>query len=608
MRVMTPQHRPESRLTACRKTTRPGWRVLARALVLYSVVCPASAALIELVDGSVIRGELTSATDGACVIRRGNNAPFVVKCGEISRIDTTALPAEAAPVPGLRVAGSNTIGAKLMPALLMDYLQARGASQTGDAQPAQEAEVSYITPRPAITGLWPWVEIRAHGTATGFQGLAALAFKPAATGHTNAERPAPMPAAPVDDTVLEPPLSATNIWQDLGGGHRGAATTAPVAQPAGMPKPAADSGALQRFANAQAPADVAMASRRITPSEVAALQPLGALDGPANEHVIALDGLAILVNKANRVDALSIEQIMGIYTGKITDWSQVGGAPGPISLVARNEGSGTTDTFSHLVLNGAPISARVKRIEDSRELSDTVARSPNSIGFVGMSYIGNAKAVSIRECGLVYPPTSFSAKTEEYPLARRLYLYTPARRTTPLQDFLAYTNSKAAQAVVARNNFVDLGIEPDTRGEQRRLRTLALDDKSARSRDDVLYAGLLKTGARLSVTLRFRTNSSEIDKFDLDSRAIHDLERIREYLFVNDGRKRRILLAGFSDAMGSADVNRSLSLSRAQSIATKLKEITLTGVLGLGPNYPVACNDNAEGRARNRRVEVWLGD
>ena len=127
------------------------------------------------------------------------------------------------------------------------------------------------------------------------------------------------------------------------------------------------------------------------------LQELGALDSPANEHVIALDGLAIVVNKANRVEALSIDQIMGIYTGKITDWSQVGGTPGAIALVARNEGSGTTDTFSYLVLNGTPISPRVKRIEDSRELSDTVAKTPNSIGFVGMSYVGNAKALSIRE-------------------------------------------------------------------------------------------------------------------------------------------------------------------------------------------------------------------
>jgi len=579
-------------------------------LALFVLAGPARPALIELIDGSVIRGELTGATDGSCVIRRGNNVPFVVKCGEISRIEATALPADSAPLPGLRVAGSNTIGAKLMPALLTDYLQARGATQTGEAQPSQEAEVSHIMPRPPVAGLWPWVEIRAHGTATGFQGLAALAQKPTASVTTaNPERPIVAPVtAPADDNVLEPPRSVANLWQDIGSSNRSTDAVRSPARRAATTQPANELSALQRFANTQQPADIAMASRRITPTEITVLQELGALDSPANEHVIALDGLAIVVNKANRVEALSIDQIMGIYTGKITDWSQVGGTPGAIVLVARNEGSGTTDTFSSLVLNGAPISSRVKRIEDSRELSDTVAKTPNSIGFVGMSYVGSAKAVNIRECGLVYPPTIFNAKTEEYPLARRLYLYAPSRRPSAVQDFLAYTNSRAAQAVVARNSFVDLAIEPDTRGEQRRLRTLVFDDKVPRNRDDAMYAGLLKAGARLSTTLRFRTNSSEIDKFDLDSRAIHDLERIREYLFVNDGRKRRIVLAGFSDALGSPDVNRALSLSRAQSIAARLKELPVAGVLGLGPHFPVACNDSVEGRTRNRRVEVWLGD
>ncbi len=590
-----------------RNFAKPG---LIHALALLVLAWPARPALIELTDGSVIRGEISGAADGSCVIRRGNNAPVVVKCGEISRIEATALPAEAAPLSGLRVAGSNTIGSKLMPALLTDYLHARGASQTGDAQHSQEVEVSLITSRPQVPGLWPWVEIRAHGTATGFQGLAALALKPAAaTATTNPERFGVAPEAlPANENVLEVPRSVSNLWQDIGGSNRSADAASPSAQPAGMKRPASAMTARQGFVKGQPPADIAMASRRITPAEVSMLQEFGSLDSPGNEHVIALDGLAILVSKANRVDALSIEQIMGIYTGKITDWSQVGGTPGPISPVARNEGSGTTDTFSSLVLNGTPMSLNVRRIEDSRELSDSVAKAPNSIGFVGMSYVGDAKAVSIRECGLVYPPTTFNAKTEEYPLARRLYLYTPTRRPAAVQDFLSYTNSKAGQAVVARNGFVDLAIEPDTRGEQRRLRTLVFDDKTPRSRDEATYAGLLKAGARLSVTLRFRTNSSEIDKFDLDSRAIHDLERIREYLLLNDGRKRRIVLAGFSDSVGSPDLNRALSLSRAQAVAAKLKDLPIAGVLGLGPQFPVACGGSAEGRARNRRVEIWLGD
>ncbi|MEI8266087.1 MAG: phosphate ABC transporter substrate-binding/OmpA family protein [Betaproteobacteria bacterium] len=593
-----------------RTFARPGALL---ALALLFVAWPARPAFIELTDGSVIRGEISGAADGSCVIRRGNNTPLVVKCGEISRIEATTLPANAAPLAPLRLAGSNTIGARLIPALLTDYLQARGATQTRDAQPSQEAEFSVITPRPQVPGLWPWVEIRAHGTATGFQGIASLALKPpATTASTGPERPAVAPVAPVappaDENVLEVSSSVSSLWQDIGSGNRSEDSAPLAVRPVEIKKRASEPTKLQGFAKGRPPADIAMASRRITPAEVSMLQEFGALDSPANEHVIALDGLAILVSKSNRVDALSIEQIMGIYTGKITDWSQVGGTPGPIYPVARNEGSGTADTFSGLVLNGTSMSLNVKRIEDSRTLSDFIAATPNSIGFVGMSYVGNAKAVSIRECGLMYPPTTFNAKSEEYPLARRLYLYTPTQRPAEVQDFLAYTNSKAAQAVVARNGFVDLTIEPDTSGEQRRLRSLFLDAKAPRTGDYATYAGLLKAGARLSVTLRFRTNSSEIDKFDLDSRAIHDLDRIREYLLSSGGRKRRIVLAGFSDSLGSPELNRALSLSRAQAVAARLKGLPIAGVIGLGPQFPVACEGSAEGRARNRRVEIWLED
>lgn len=590
-----------------RNFARPGALL---ALALLFLAWPARPALIELTDGSVIRGEISGAADGSCVIRRGNNTPLVVKCGEISRIEATTLPANAAPLAPLRLAGSNTIGARLIPALLTDYLQARGATQTRDAQPSQEAEFSVITPRPQVPGLWPWVEIRAHGTATGFQGIASLARKPpATTASTGPERPAVAPVAPpADENVLEVSSSVSSLWQEIGGGNRSEDSAPLAVRPVEFKKRASEPTKLQGFAKGRPPADIAMASRRITPAEVSMLQEFGALDSPANEHVIALDGLAILVSKSNRVDALSIEQIMGIYTGKITDWSQVGGTPGPIYPVARNEGSGTADTFSGLVLNGTSMSLNVKRIEDSRTLSDFIAATPNSIGFVGMSYVGNAKAVSIRECGLMYPPTTFNAKSEEYPLARRLYLYTPTQRPAEVQDFLAYTNSKAAQAVVARNGFVDLTIEPDTSGEQRRLRSLFLDAKAPRTGDYATYAGLLKASARLSVTLRFRTNSSEIDKFDLDSRAIHDLDRIREYLLSSGGRKRRIVLAGFSDSLGSPELNRALSLSRAQAVAARLKGLPIAGVLGLGPQFPVACEGSAEGRARNRRVEIWLED
>jgi phosphate transport system substrate-binding protein len=350
---------------------------------------------------------------------------------------------------------------------------------------------------------------------------------------------------------------------------------------------------------------LAMSSRRVTPAEVTTLGPLGLMDNPASEHVIALDGLAIVINRANKVETLTREQIMKIFTGKITNWEQLGGWPAPISMYARDGRSGTRDTFNNLVLKGAAMSAAVKQFEDSRELSDAVARDPDAIGFIGMSYVGEAKAVNIRECNLVYPPNNFNAKTEEYPLSRRLFLYAPQIRNRGIDSFLDYINTDEAQRVVARNGFVDLSIEPDFIGSQRALRPLGREAGRNNHEDD-LYASMIKEGGRLSITLRFRANSSDINQMDLDSRAIHDLQRLKDYMHGLKGRGQRVRLVGFSDSAGDYARNRMLSLERANFISKELKDVPQAGVMGLGPNFAVACNDSDEGRAKNRRVEIWL--
>jgi phosphate transport system substrate-binding protein len=95
------------------------------------------------------------------------------------------------------------------------------------------------------------------------------------------------------------------------------------------------------------------------------------------------------------VDKLSIQQLRGLFSGKITDWSMVGGAPGPVRIHARDEKSGTFDTFKTLVLNGDRILDTAKRYEDSQALSDAVAEEAGAIGFVGLPYIRKAKAIAV---------------------------------------------------------------------------------------------------------------------------------------------------------------------------------------------------------------------
>src|SRR5271155_1593777 len=133
--------------------------------------------------------------------------------------------------------------------------------------------------------------------------------------------------------------------------------------------------------------DIGMSSRKIKPEEVAQLASLGDMASPACEHILGMDGIAVVVSRRNPVRTLAKDQIAQIFEGVIGNWLQVGGSDGIIHLYARDDKSGTYDTFRTLVLGNAPLAASAKRVEDSRKLSDAVAQDPNGIGFIGLTYV-----------------------------------------------------------------------------------------------------------------------------------------------------------------------------------------------------------------------------
>src|SRR5579859_689946 len=124
-------------------------------------------------------------------------------------------------------------------------------------------------------------------------------------------------------------------------------------------------GSATAFEDVQKSAcDIGMASRKIKPAEAGQLANFGDMTAPASEHVLGLDGIAVIVSKNNPVASLSKSQIAQLFTGEITDWSQVGGSSGPVNVFARNDKSGTYDTFKTLVLGSKPLVAAAHRIED----------------------------------------------------------------------------------------------------------------------------------------------------------------------------------------------------------------------------------------------------
>jgi phosphate transport system substrate-binding protein len=337
--------------------------------------------------------------------------------------------------------------------------------------------------------------------------------------------------------------------------------------------------------------DIGMASRKVKPDEAAKLTSLGIMSSVANEHVLGLDGIAVIVNPANPVNQLDKDKIMRIFTGEITDWSQVGAYKGAIKVYARNDNSGTYDTFKSLVLAGKSLAAGAQRIEDSKALSDAVAADPYGIGFIGLPYIQSSKAIAVSDKGtLALLPTRLTVSTEDYLLARRLYLYTPAnpgnRYTRQLIEFAI---SRKGQDVVGNAGFVAQNVAQVAQ-------TVPADAPSE-------YKSLTLNANRLSLDFRFASGQME-----LDNKAKIDLDRVVSLLADLNIPEDKIMLFGFSDSSGGYASNQELSLSRANVIE---RQLTLRGikpaiVRGFGPNLPVASNDSDEGQARNRRVEVWV--
>jgi len=340
-------------------------------------------------------------------------------------------------------------------------------------------------------------------------------------------------------------------------------------------------------------ADLAASSRPIKESEIKELNALGELKSHEAEHVIAIDGVAVILHPNNPLRALSITQLAQVFSGEIQDWQQLGGAPGPIHVYARDQQSGTYDTFNELVLakSGKALVRDAKRFESSEQLSDAVSQDRQGIGFIGLPYVRRAKAVAVID-GNSKPmlPTVGLIATEDYPLSRRLYFYLPPQSGQRWAKALVrFTQSPAGQAIVAKTGFVAQTVQA--------VKVRATPEMPAQ------YQNLTRDGERLSVNFRFAQGSAA-----LDNKARLDVQRVVDYLKDHDQLNQRVTLVGFGDTKDDSARAQLLSKLRAMAVRRELlkSNVVLRDVLGLGDEMPVAANDADEGRFKNRRVEVWV--
>lgn len=343
----------------------------------------------------------------------------------------------------------------------------------------------------------------------------------------------------------------------------------------------------------QGSAELAASSRPIKDSEVATLSSLGDMKSRDAEQIIAIDGLAVILHPGNPVGTLSIEQLAQVFSGEISDWSQLGGRAGPISLYARDDNSGTYDTFKELVLsaNGKQLSAAARRFESSEQLSDSVASDANGIGFIGLPYVRKAKALAIAagESQPMLPSVTLIA-TEDYPLSRRLFLYGPPKSTNPWAEaLLQFAQSPQGQAIVAQNGFI--------------AQTVQAVSIAPTAQMPAAYQALAREAQRLSVNFRFQEGSAT-----LDNKAGQDLRRVMDYLRQHDKLQNKVVLVGFGDPKAVSARAQLLSKLRAMAVRRELvrEGVVLREVAGLGDELPVADNEGDAGRFKNRRVEVWV--
>ncbi|SDR81721.1 phosphate ABC transporter substrate-binding protein, PhoT family [Halopseudomonas litoralis] len=336
---------------------------------------------------------------------------------------------------------------------------------------------------------------------------------------------------------------------------------------------------------------IAAASRPIKDSEAEALKSRGDMRGMNAEYVIGLDGLALIVHPDNPINALDIEQIAQIFSGKITHWNQVGSEQGSIRLHARDSNSGTWETFRDLVLTPKQLKlhADARRFESNSDLSQAVSSDRNAIGFVGLASVEQAKALAVSAGdSRAMLPSKAQVATEDYPLSRRLYLYiSPDENNPRAQALIAFTQSQAGQEIVEQVGFVGQNIKA--------MQIAPQADMPAP------YQQLAEQAQRLSVNFRFTEGSSQ-----LDNKARKDIDRVLDYLRAQGKTENKVVLVGFGDPRhGGAEL---ISKLRAMKVRRALANqgVTVKDAFGIGADLPVAANTHDDGRVKNRRVEIWV--
>jgi len=196
-------------------------------------------------------------------------------------------------------------------------------------------------------------------------------------------------------------------------------------------------------------AQIGMSSRRAKPTEMSAASVKGVSMKPT---VVAFDGIGVIVSQKNPLSALTKRQVEQIFAGDVTDWSQVGGAAGPISIYTRNTSSGTYSDFKDLAMKKRDYASSSQKMAGNEQIAAEVSKNANGIGYVGLAYLGEPGIKTVAIDGAL--PTEDSVIAKQYPYARPTFYYTNGEPSGEAAKFVEFTLSDDGQKIVRKVGFV----------------------------------------------------------------------------------------------------------------------------------------------------------
>jgi phosphate transport system substrate-binding protein len=198
------------------------------------------------------------------------------------------------------------------------------------------------------------------------------------------------------------------------------------------------------------------ASRKAKPAEIENC--IKAFGAKPTEYKVALDGLSVYVNADNTIKELTEDQLKQIFTGKVTNWKDVGGPDAPITVYSRENSSGTYEFFKEHILKGQDFAASAQTEPGTAAIIQAISKDKGAIGYGGAAYGSGVNHLSVKkdDSSPAVEPTEENVVNGAYPIWRYLYVYVnPSLDKDEIADYLKWIRSDEGQKIVK-----DVGYYP----------------------------------------------------------------------------------------------------------------------------------------------------